>query len=141
MQCEILCIVFDFGINYFDFVNNYGLLYGSVEINFGWLLKEDFWLYCDELLILMKVGWDMWLGLYGSGGGLCKYVFVSFDQSLQWMGFDYVDIFYLYCFDVYMLFEEMVGVLVLVVQQGKVFYIGILLYLVVKMCEMVVLFV
>lgn len=74
----ILCKVFDLGIMYFDLVNNYGLFSGSVEENFGCLLWEDFVVYCDELIIFIKVGYDMWFGFYGFGG-LCKYLFVSFD--------------------------------------------------------------
>lgn len=35
---DIVWIVFDFGIMYFDFVNNYGFFLGLVEIVFGELL-------------------------------------------------------------------------------------------------------
>lgn len=60
--------VFDFGIIYFDLVNNYGLLLGLVESNFGCILKELFLFYCDELIIFIKVGYMMWDGFYGDWG-------------------------------------------------------------------------
>lgn len=79
--------------------NNYGPPYGSAEINFGRLLREDFKHYRDELIISSKAGWDMWPGPYGQGGGSRKYILASLDQSLQRLGVDYVDIFYSHRFD------------------------------------------
>jgi L-glyceraldehyde 3-phosphate reductase len=68
-QRAMLRTAFDLGINHFDLANNYGPPYGSAEINFGRLLKEDFKQYRDELIISSKAGWDMWPGPYGQGGG------------------------------------------------------------------------
>lgn len=136
-QCVLLCYVFDCGIMYFDFVNNYGLFYGLVEKNFGCIFVEDLCFYCDELIILLKVGWDMWFGLYGDFVS-CKYIFVSVEQLLMWMGFDYVDIFYFYCVDLVILIVEIVGVFDMFVCQGKVFYVGIFLYSVECIVEVVV---
>ncbi len=92
-QRALLRSAFDLGITHFDLANNYGPPYGSAEINFGRLLREDFKPYRDELIISSKAGWDMWPGPYGQGGGSRKYVLASLDQSLQRMGLDYVDIF------------------------------------------------
>lgn len=94
-QRSLLRTAFDLGINHFDLANNYGPPYGSAEINFGRLLREDFKQYRDELIISSKAGWDMWPGPYGQGGGSRKYVLASLDQSLQRLGVDYVDIFLL----------------------------------------------
>ncbi|MBR8056155.1 L-glyceraldehyde 3-phosphate reductase [Burkholderia dolosa] len=135
-QREILRTAFDLGINHFDLANNYGPPYGSAEINFGRLLKEDFRPYRDELLISTKAGWDMWPGPYGSGGGSRKYVLASLDQSLQRMGLDYVDIFYSHRFDVHTPLEETAGALAAAVQQGKALYIGISSYSAAKTREM-----
>lgn len=66
------------GIIYYDLVNNYGLEFGSVEINFGCIMVIDMWLYCDEMVIVSKVGYVMWLGLYGNWG-LWKSIIVSVD--------------------------------------------------------------
>lgn len=74
----IIKVVFDLGIIYFDFVNNYGLILGSVEENFGWLLRIDLKFYCDELVIVIKVGYYMWEGFYGEWG-FKKSIIVSVD--------------------------------------------------------------
>ncbi|CAB3752788.1 L-glyceraldehyde 3-phosphate reductase [Paraburkholderia humisilvae] len=136
-QREILRTAFDLGITHFDLANNYGPPYGSAEINFGRLLKEDFKPYRDELLISSKAGWDMWPGPYGQGGGSRKYVLASLDQSLQRMGLDYVDIFYSHRFDADTPLEETAGALASAVQQGKALYIGISSYSAAKTREMV----
>jgi len=135
-QREILRTAFDLGITHFDLANNYGPPYGSAEINFGRLFKEDFKPYRDELLISSKAGWDMWPGPYGQGGGSRKYVLASLDQSLQRMGLDYVDIFYSHRFDPDTPLEETASALATAVQQGKALYIGISSYSAGKTREM-----
>ncbi|GAB7126878.1 L-glyceraldehyde 3-phosphate reductase [Silvimonas sp. JCM 19000] len=127
-QRALLRSAFDLGITHFDLANNYGPPYGSAEINFGRLLREDFKPYRDELIISSKAGWDMWPGPYGQGGGSRKYVLASLDQSLQRMGLDYVDIFYSHRFDPDTPLEETAGALATAVQQGKALYVGISSY-------------
>ena len=119
---------FDLGITHHDLANNYGPPYGSAEINFGRLMKEDFGPYRDELLISTKAGWDMWPGPYGQGGGSRKYVLASLDQSLQRMGLDYVDIFYSHRLDASTPLEETMEALDTAVRQGKALYVGISSY-------------
>ncbi len=41
-QRSVLRRGFDLGITHFDLANNYGPPYGSAEINFGRILREDF---------------------------------------------------------------------------------------------------
>ncbi len=127
-QRALLRTAFDLGINHFDLANNYGPPYGSAEINFGRLLREDFKGYRDELIISSKAGWDMWPGPYGQGGGSRKYILASLDQSLARLGLDYVDIFYSHRFDPDTPLEETAGALATAVQQGKALYIGISSY-------------
>ena len=127
-QRALLRTAFDLGINHFDLANNYGPPFGSAEINFGRLLREDFKHYRDELIISTKAGWEMWPGPYGQGGGSRKYVLASLDQSLQRMGLDYVDIFYSHRFDALTPLEETASALAQAVQQGKALYIGISSY-------------
>jgi L-glyceraldehyde 3-phosphate reductase len=127
-QRTLLRTAFDNGIVHFDLANNYGPPFGSAELNFGTLLKQDFAPYRDELIISTKAGWDMWPGPYGSGGGNRKYVLASLDQSLKRMGLDYVDIFYSHRFDADTPLEETVGALATAVQQGKALYVGISSY-------------
>ena len=128
VQRAITRRAFDLGITYHDLANNYGPPYGSAEINFGRLMKEDFRPYRDELVISTKAGWDMWPGPYGQGGGSRKYVLASLDQSLQRMGLDYVDIFYSHRLDGSTPLEETMGALDTAVRQGKALYVGLSSY-------------
>jgi L-glyceraldehyde 3-phosphate reductase len=127
-QRELLRTAFDLGITHFDLANNYGPPYGSAEINFGRIFREDFKPYRDELVISTKAGWDMWPGPYGQGGGSRKYMLASLDQSLRRMGLDYVDIFYSHRFDADTPLQETMGALATAVQQGKALYVGISSY-------------
>ncbi|WP_095159457.1 L-glyceraldehyde 3-phosphate reductase [Pseudomonas sp. Irchel 3E13] len=127
-QRALLRTAFDLGINHFDLANNYGPPYGSAEINFGRLLREDFKGYRDELTISSKAGWDMWPGPYGQGGGSRKHILASLDQSLSRLGVDYVDIFYSHRFDPDTPLEETASALATAVQQGKALYVGISSY-------------
>jgi L-glyceraldehyde 3-phosphate reductase len=126
-QRAILRRAFDLGVTHFDLANNYGPPYGSAEINFGRLLREDFRPYRDELIISTKAGYDMWPGPYGEWGSR-KYVLASLDQSLQRMGLDYVDIFYSHRFDPNTPLEETLGAVDTAVKQGKALYAGISSY-------------
>ncbi len=125
---EIVHTAFDLGITHFDLANNYGPPYGSAEINFGRILREDLAAYRDELIISSKAGWDMWPGPYGQGGGSRKYVLASLDQSLRRVGVDYFDIFYSHRFDIDTPLEETMGALATAVRQGKALYVGISSY-------------
>ncbi|NPD16996.1 L-glyceraldehyde 3-phosphate reductase [Xinfangfangia sp. D13-10-4-6] len=127
-QREIVFTAFDNGITHFDLANNYGPPYGSAEVNFGRILREDLAAYRDELIISSKAGWDMWPGPYGQGGGSRKYVLASLDQSLQRLGLDYVDIFYSHRFDPHTPLEETADALATAVKQGKALYVGVSSY-------------
>lgn len=120
-----LCFTaFDNGITHFDLANNYGPPYGSAEINFGRILKQDLKKYRDELLISTKAGYDMWEGPYGNWGSR-KYLIASLDQSLKRMGLEYVDIFYHHRMDKDTSLEETMGALNQIVQSGKALYVGL----------------
>lgn len=128
LQRAIVHTAFDLGITHFDLANNYGPPYGSAEVNFGRILREDLAAHRDELLISSKAGWDMWPGPYGQGGGSRKYVLASLDQSLRRVGVDYFDIFYSHRFDADTPLEETMGALATAVRQGKALYVGISSY-------------
>jgi len=121
---NLLQCAFDNGITHFDLANNYGPPYGAAETTFGKILKKDFKLYRDELIISSKAGYDMWDGPYGNFGSK-KYLISSLDQSLQRMKLDYVDIFYHHRPDEDTPLEETMGALDLMVRQGKALYVGI----------------
>ncbi|MEW1773713.1 L-glyceraldehyde 3-phosphate reductase [Streptomyces sp. NPDC086777] len=127
-QRDIALRAFDLGITHHDLANNYGPPYGSAELNFGRLLKQDLAPYRDELVVSTKAGWDMWPGPYGQGGGSRKYLLASLDQSLRRMGLDYVDIFYSHRLDAGTPLEETMGALATAVRQGKALYVGISSY-------------
>ena len=126
-QRAILRRAFDLGVTHFDLANNYGPPYGSAEINFGRIFREDFRPYRDELVISTKAGYDMWPGPYGEWGSR-KYLLASLDQSLARMGLDYVDIFYSHRFDPDTPLEETMGALDTAVRSGKALYAGISSY-------------
>jgi len=135
-QREMVRTAFDLGITHFDLANNYGPPFGSAEVNFGRILREDLKPYRDELIVSTKAGWEMWPGPYGQGGGSRKYLLASLDQSLRRLGLDYVDIFYSHRFNIETLLEETAGALAAAVQQGKALYVGLSSYSGGKTAEM-----
>ena len=126
-QRAIVRRAFDLGVTHFDLANNYGPPYGSAEINFGRIMREDLRPYRDELIISTKAGYDMWPGPYGDHGSR-KYLLASLDQSLRRMGLDYVDIFYSHRFDPDTPLEETMGALDTAVRSGRALYAGISSY-------------
>jgi aryl-alcohol dehydrogenase-like predicted oxidoreductase len=126
-QRAILRRAFDLGVTHCDLANNYGPPYGSAEINFGRIMREDLRPYRDELIISTKAGYDMWPGPYGEWGSR-KYLLASLDQSLRRMGLEYVDIFYSHRFDPDTPLEETMGALDTAVRSGKALYAGISSY-------------
>jgi len=127
VQRAILRRAFDLGVTHFDLANNYGPPFGSAEINFGRIMREDFRPYRDELIISTKAGYDMWPGPYGEWGSR-KYLLASLDQSLRRMGLEYVDIFYSHRFDPDTPLEETMGALDSAVKSGRALYAGISSY-------------
>jgi L-glyceraldehyde 3-phosphate reductase len=121
---EMLKTAFDLGITHFDLANNYGPPEGAAEENFGRLMQKYFRPYRDELVISTKAGFNMWTGPYGSGGSR-KYLLSSLDQSLQRMGLEYVDIFYLHRMTPDTPIEESMLALDQAVRSGKALYVGL----------------
>ena len=126
-QRAVLRRALDLGVTHFDLANNYGPPYGSAELNFGRILREDLAPYRDELVISTKAGYDMWPGPYGEWGSR-KYLTASLDQSLKRMGLEYVDIFYSHRFDPDTPLEETMGALDRAVRAGKALYVGVSSY-------------
>jgi L-glyceraldehyde 3-phosphate reductase len=126
-QRAVLRRAFDLGVTHFDLANNYGPPYGTAEINFGRIMREDLRPYRDELIISTKAGYDMWPGPYGDFGSR-KYLLASLDQSLARMGLEYVDIFYSHRADPDTPLEETMGALATAVSSGRALYAGISSY-------------
>lgn len=120
----IVLRAFDLGITHLDLANNYGPPYGSAELTFGRIMREDLRPWRDELFISTKAGYDMWPGPYGNWGSR-KYLMASLDQSLRRMGLDYVDLFYIHRYDPETPLEETLQALVDIVRSGKALYVGI----------------
>ena len=135
-QRAILRRAFDLGVTHFDLANNYGPPYGSAELNFGRILREDLRPFRDELVISTKAGYDMWPGPYGDHGSR-KYLLASLEQSLTRMGLDHVDIFYSHRLDPDTPLEETMGALDTAVRQGKARYAGISSYCAARTAEAV----
>jgi L-glyceraldehyde 3-phosphate reductase len=127
VQRAILRRAFDLGVTHIDLANNYGPPYGSAEINFGRIFREDLAPYRDELILSTKAGYDMWPGPYGDHGSR-KYLLASLDQSLRRMSVDYVDIFYSHRFDPDTPLEETMSALDTAVRSGRALYAGISSY-------------
>jgi aryl-alcohol dehydrogenase-like predicted oxidoreductase len=135
-QRAVLRRAFDLGVTHFDLANNYGPPYGSAELNFGRVLREDLRPFRDELVISTKAGYDMWPGPYGDRGSR-KYLLASLEQSLGRMGLDHVDVFYSHRLDPDTPLEETMGALDTAVRQGKARYAGISSYSAARTAEAV----
>lgn len=127
LKRDIARTAFDLGITHFDLANNYGPPPGSAETAFGDLLRTDFALYRDEMIISSKAGYRMGPGPYGEWGSR-KYMIASCDQSLKRLGLDYVDIFYSHRFDPETPLEETMMALDHIVRSGRALYVGISSY-------------
>jgi L-glyceraldehyde 3-phosphate reductase len=124
---DIVRHAFDNGVTHFDLANNYGPPFGSAEINFGKILKDNFAGYRDEMIISSKAGHEMWHGPYGDGSSR-KNLMASIDQSLRRTGLEYFDIFYSHRYDGVTPIEETMQTLIDIVRQGKALYAGISKY-------------
>lgn len=120
----IILGAFDRGVTHFDLANNYGPPGGEAERNFGKMLKEELYVYRDEIIISTKAGYYMWPGPYGEWGSR-KNLIASCDQSLKRMGLEYVDIFYSHRPDPQTPVEETMQALDSIVRSGKALYAGI----------------
>src|SRR3954447_16919774 len=126
-QRAVLRRAFDLGVTHFDLANNYGAPYGSAELNFGRILREDLRPFRDELVVSTKDGYDMWPGPYGDHGSR-KYLLASLEQSLRRMGLDHVDIFYSHRLDPDTPLRETMGALDEARRRGLTRYVGISSY-------------
>lgn len=124
---DMILHAFDKGVTHFDLANNYGPEFGTAEINFGRIFKQNLLAYRDEIIVASKAGHEMWNGPYG-GNSSRKNLMASIDQSLKRTGLDYFDIFYSHRYDGVTPVEETMQALIDIVRQGKALYIGISKY-------------
>lgn len=108
----------DKGINFFDCANVYAK--GESERILGRLIKP----HRDEVFIATKAYFKTSDDV--NGRGLSRFHLTkSLEQSLQRLGTDYVDLFYLHHFDEETPIEESLSTLNDFVRQGKVLYLGL----------------
>jgi L-glyceraldehyde 3-phosphate reductase len=120
-QRAILHKAFDLGITHFDLADRYGPPIGAAEAAFGRLFPRSL---RDEVVVTTKGYNPMWDGPYGVGGSR-KHLLATLDRSLQRLGLDYVDIFYLHRDDEETPLEEQVAALDHMVRTGRALYVGV----------------
>ena len=108
------------GINFFDTADMYSL--GLSEEITGRALRSMAKL--DEIVICTKVFWPMGDGPNMRGLSR-KHIVQACEASLRRLGVDTIDVYQIHRFDPETPIEETMGALELLVQQGKVRYIGV----------------
>jgi aryl-alcohol dehydrogenase-like predicted oxidoreductase len=107
----------DLGINFLDTANTYG----DSEIKVGKALRGR----RDEVVLATKFGRPGSSGQNRAVDGSPENARRSCDSSLQRLGVDVIDLFYLHRVDPRVLIEDTVGAMADLVQAGKVRYIGL----------------
>jgi aryl-alcohol dehydrogenase-like predicted oxidoreductase len=106
----------DLGIRSFDTSNNYG--FGAAEQLLGQALKK----YPREQFVLATKGsWPLSSDPYHKGLSR-KHIHWAFEQSLNRLGMDYVDIYYAHRFDPETSIEEIVRVFNDLIRSGRILY-------------------
>ncbi|TDD23218.1 aldo/keto reductase [Nonomuraea diastatica] len=120
-QRTILHKALDLGITHFDIADRYGPPLGAAESTFGRIFPRSM---RDEVVVTTKGSNPMWDGPYGKGNSR-KHLLATLDRSLERLGLDFVDIFYLHRDDPDTPLEEQVSALDHMVRTGRVLYVGV----------------
>ncbi|MBD3886890.1 aldo/keto reductase [Phormidium tenue FACHB-886] len=112
--------ILDLGINFIDTADIYGS--GHNEQLVGQAIRAQ----RDRVVLATKFGGDVdATGHIVAGLGKPSYVRQAVDASLQRLGVDYLDVYYLHRVDPTTAIEETVGAMAELVTAGKVRYIGL----------------
>jgi aryl-alcohol dehydrogenase-like predicted oxidoreductase len=110
----------DLGVTFLDTADVYGID-GANEKLIGKTIADR----RDRIVLATKFGIERtkeaMIGINGSS----EYVHQACDASLQRLGFDYIDLYYLHRVDLRVPIEETVGAMAELVKQGKVRFIGL----------------
>ncbi|MET3106070.1 aryl-alcohol dehydrogenase-like predicted oxidoreductase [Oxalobacteraceae bacterium GrIS 2.11] len=106
----------ELGIRSFDTSNNYGL--GAAESLMGQALKKY---PREEYVIATKGSWPLGTQAYQQGLGR-KHIRWAFEQSMQRLGLDYVDIYYAHRYDPETSMEEVVRTYNRLIDSGRILY-------------------
>lgn len=109
----------DSGINFFDTADHYS--YGVSEEILGQAVREFY--RREDVVIATKVGFPTQNGPNETGLSR-KHIVESVNASLKRLGTDHIDLLYTHRFDPKTETEEMLSALDMLVQQGKVIYLG-----------------
>ncbi|MGP3935151.1 aldo/keto reductase [Nonomuraea sp. KM88] len=120
-QRTILHKALDLGITHFDIADRYGPPLGAAESTFGRIFPRSM---RDEVVVTTKGSNPMWDGPYGKGNSR-KHLLATLDRSLERLGLDFVDIYYLHRDDPDTPLEEQVATLDHMVRTGRVLYVGV----------------
>lgn len=113
---ELIDAAWNLGIRSFDTSNNYGL--GMAELMLGKALKK----YPRESFVVATKGsWPLGSGQYERGLGR-KHIYWAIDQSLERLGFEYVDIYYAHRYDPNIPMEEIVRTFAKLLSSGRILY-------------------
>jgi len=118
---EIVHAAFDAGITHIDLANQYGPPVGAAEERIGKIIPD---LPREELIVATKAGAKTGPGPYGKGGSR-KLLLDSLDASLNRLGVDNVDIFYLHGPDLETSADETWSAMNDAVRSGKTRYLGV----------------
>ena len=118
MSGEIYSLCRDKGLNFFDTADVYAE--GQSEKILGRLIKG----HRDEVVIASKAYYPTSDDI--NDRGLSRYHLTrALDRSLKNMGVDYLDVYYMHCFDEETPLEESLATFNDFIQQGKILYIGL----------------
>lgn len=118
---EIIKHYMDQGGNFLDTANVYTK--GHSEKIIGDFIKQEK-LRRDQLVIATKFYGSMFSGDPNGGGASRKAIHAQVDLSLKRLQTDYIDLYWLHCWDKYTPIEETMSALDDLVKSGKVRYIG-----------------
>ncbi len=108
------------GGNFLDTANVYSG--GRSEEMLGAFVKER--QLRDQLVIATKSGFAAGNGYPYTGGNSAKTIYQALDQSLQRLGTDYVDLYWVHVWDMVTPAEELLQTLSALVRSGKIRYYG-----------------
>ncbi|WP_157244600.1 aldo/keto reductase [Nonomuraea typhae] len=123
-QRAIVRRALDLGITHLDIADRYGPPLGAAERTFGTIFRRDLRGRRDEIVVTTKGGNPMWEGPYGAGNSR-KHLLATLDRSLERLGLDHVDVYYLHRDDRETPLEEQAGALDHMVRSGRVLYAGV----------------
>ena len=114
---ELTALALDRGINFFDTADIYS--FGLSESMLGKALGKR----CKEAVIATKCGFPMEGGINNDGLSRRR-IIECCENSLKRLNTDYIDLYQIHSFDFLTPLEETLGTFNMLVQQGKVRYIG-----------------